>query len=70
MLWHVMLMEKEIEDDAWGTYETSIWKVWGFSLGEFDDSAYPTSEAAVIFTAFAVAIIIVMVKIASIELRS
>ena len=62
MLYHILLADKNVDDDGWDLYGTSIWKVWGYSLGEFDDSAFPTTDAAVIFTAFAVAIIIVMVK--------
>mmetsp|Transcript_18900 Transcript_18900/g.42955 ORF Transcript_18900/g.42955 Transcript_18900/m.42955 type:complete len:647 (+) Transcript_18900:443-2383(+) len=63
MLYHILLADKNVDDDGWDLYGTSIWKVWGYSLGEFDDSAFPTTDAAVIFTAFAVAIIIVMMNV-------
>ena len=60
MLYHVLLKDHDVDGAEWGSYPGSIWSVWLFSLGQFDDSAYPNTDAQLVFSIFALVIIVVM----------
>jgi len=59
-LYHIMLVGEELEDDEWGSFKISLWKVWGYAVGEIDDTAFPTTSSYFLFTAFALTIVIIM----------
>lgn len=59
-MYHILLTGSDIDDDEWRLFGTSLWKVWGFSLGEVDDSAIPTVQAYYLFTAFGLILVIIM----------
>jgi hypothetical protein len=59
-LYHIMLIGETLEDDEWGSFKDSLWKVWGYSVGEIDDSAFPTTSSYFLFSAFALTIVIIM----------
>jgi len=44
MLYHVLLFDEDLDDgqeQEWSSFGFSLWKLWGFSLGHLDDSAFP-----------------------------
>ena len=59
-LYHIMLVGETLEDDEWGSFKDSLWKVWGYAVGEIDDTAFPTTSSYFLFTAFALTIVIIM----------
>ena len=63
MLYHVLLIGQDLDDDMFEEFGSSIWTVFTFSLGEFDDGAYNNGMKTAIFTVFALAIIIIMVNL-------
>lgn len=60
MLYHVLLKDHDVDGAEWGSYPSAIWTVWLFSLGQFDDSAFPNLESQIVFSIFALVIIVVM----------
>jgi len=64
MLYHILLVDnKSLDDDEWNSFDTSLWKVWGYSIGEVDESAFPTESSYFLFTAFGLTIVIIMMNI-------
>ena len=59
-LYHIMLVGESLEDDEWSSFQDSLWKVWGYAVGEIDDTAFPTTSSYLLFTAFALTIVIIM----------
>lgn len=55
-----MLVGETLEDDEWGSFQDSLWKVCGYAVGEIDDTAFPTTSSYLLFTAFALTIVIIM----------
>ena len=63
MLYHVLLVDADLDDDVWNLYTSSTWNVWLFALGNFDDTAYPTTDSQFVFTFFALAVVVVMMNV-------
>eukprot|EP00613_Pedinella_sp_CCMP2098_P038375 CAMPEP_0171801734 /NCGR_PEP_ID=MMETSP0991-20121206/72413_1 /TAXON_ID=483369 /ORGANISM="non described non described, Strain CCMP2098" /LENGTH=584 /DNA_ID=CAMNT_0012413415 /DNA_START=107 /DNA_END=1862 /DNA_ORIENTATION=- len=64
MLYHVLLVDSPDEElDVHNSFGSSLWKVWGYSLGELDDSAAPSADSYYLFSAFSLVVIIIMMNI-------
>lgn len=63
MLYHILLVDADLDDDTWNLYVSSTWNVWLFALGNFDDTAYPTTDSQFVFTFFALAVVVVMMNV-------
>lgn len=61
-LFHILLVDEELHDDEWSSFSQSLWKVWGYAIGEVDDTAYPIDAAYPLFSVFGIVVIIIMVR--------
>ena len=60
LMYHVLLRD---ESEDWVHFDQSLWQVWTYALGEFDDVGYQTNPAHVLFSFFMLALVIIMMNI-------
>jgi len=65
MLYFILLQgdTEEYDDDQWDSFQTSLWKVWIYSVADVDPGGYPTTSSYFLFTSFALIVIIIMMNI-------
>ncbi len=62
MMYHVLLRDVEGISE-WRDFDMSLWQTWTYSLGEFDDVAFQTDHASVLFSALMLVVVIIMMNI-------
>ena len=63
MMYHVLLRDENSKTRDWMDFDASLWQVWTYSFGEFDDTAFQTDSAHVLFSFMMLVVVIIMMNI-------
>jgi hypothetical protein len=63
LMYHILLRDENGRTKDWMEFDVSLWQVWTYALGEFDDVGYQTDNAHLLFSFFMLVMVIIMMNI-------